>query len=379
MKVLYVDPQSSGNMCIYDKSLIANLDNAFSVVYLCNQHFSGVFDRDNVTVKVSFCYNESHGIKKVLSYLKSLWFVYKETKRCKPNIIHVQWIRIYALESRFYVWLAKRCEAKLVFTAHNILPHDTGTRYFNSFKRLYMGVDAIVVHDKKTQKELSEQFNINKDKLAVIPHGLLDYHIAEDTIQKEIESLCDELGIKEDTIVFSSLGNQEYYKGVDVLLDVWLSNKELFENSKCVLIIAGRNKDIDLTKAAAANNIYIDNRLVPDERLVAIMKRSDVVVLPYRKISQSGVLMLAIACGTPMLVTDIGGLADPQSIGNVGWKIKECDYELLSNQILQLIQDPVAVNEKKISNNAEWKKVQSEYSWSSIGQQTSKLYYSLFK
>jgi glycosyltransferase involved in cell wall biosynthesis len=54
---------------------------------------------------------------------------------------------------------------------------------------------------------------------------------------------------------------------------------------------------------------------VDDGELAACFARADVVVLPYREIDQSGVLATALAFGSPLVLTDVGGFAEVAAVG----------------------------------------------------------------
>lgn len=377
MKVFYIDPVSEGNLEIYDRSLLSNLSQDFDVTLMGNLHFHKEIPINGCKFETVFTYNDLGGVKKLISYLKSLWWIRKEIKRQKPDIVHIQWLKIPAFDVRFYLWIKRHYGVKIVFTAHNMLPHDSGSKYLKSFGRFYHGVDAVIVHDNNTKALLCSSFNVSDEKVNVIRHGILHYDLNEQLIEQELNDLKNKYRLSDDVLLFSILGNQNRYKGTDVLIDVWLSNKELRDNPKCALLIAGECKDFDLTEIQSVKNVIVENSHLSNERFFAMMKRTDVLLLPYRQISQSGVLLYAIDVRTPILVSDKGGLAEPLTIGNIGWKIKECDKKLLQERVMYVSANPGNVRQLKHENNTEWEKVQRAYSWCDIGVKTSILYRSL--
>src|SRR5208283_4800264 len=66
----------------------------------------------------------------------------------KPDIVHVQWTPLVR-KMPFEIWFmsfVKRMQIKLVYTVHNVLPHDTGKRFVPVFKQVYREMDALICH-----------------------------------------------------------------------------------------------------------------------------------------------------------------------------------------------------------------------------------------
>lgn len=373
MKIMYIDPMMGGSLAIYDMSLLRNIPSESKIIILGSSLYKDNVP-DNMTFEPIFTYNRKSGIKKILSYLGSLWRIYKRCRHLKPDVIHIQWLKIHGLDSKFYLYLKRKFGVKIVFTAHNILPHDTGEKYYKTYKNFYYHIDAVIVHDKNTQKEMCEKFNLPEKKVNVIPHGLILFKGNEKGIKEEGEKFVDKYGIKENVIVFSSMGVQGWYKGTDVLLDIWANNELFNKNPNCALVIAGQSNDLDLSPISGVENVYIENGLLSDDLFNAIMCRTNVLLLPYRRISQSGVNMTAINFRIPVLVTEVGGLAEPLSKADIGWSISSCNRKLLEEKMLYLLDNLDEVVRKKVNNDAEWEKVQRAYSWSGIGLTTYHLY-----
>ncbi|HHT03265.1 MAG TPA: glycosyltransferase family 4 protein, partial [Bacteroidales bacterium] len=102
-------------------------------------------------------------------------------------------------------------------------------------------------------------------------------------------------------------------------------------------------------------------------------KISDVVLLPYRKISQSGLLLTALNYEKPIIASSIGGLKDPFKHGDVGWLIEPNNVEELRDSILFILDNPNELD--KIKQNIEmWLSIKEYYDWKQIQQKTFNLY-----
>ncbi len=131
-----------------------------------------------------------------------------------PDLVHFQWFKVPKLDL-FFIKLIKRKNIKIVFTAHNVMPHNTGNKYFYDFKKIYEFVNRIVARTDKTKEEIISVFGINSNKIQVIPHGILDLNAYKNTPFKPKDTA------KDKEVVFSMLGNLGGYKEIDSLIDAW--------------------------------------------------------------------------------------------------------------------------------------------------------------
>jgi glycosyltransferase involved in cell wall biosynthesis len=359
----FIDPMSRNNLGEYDKNLLENI-HANEIVFFTSSGFQ--YDNvNNTRTIIKYNYHKLKGIKKILSYVKSqislLCFVFVYT----PDIIHFQWFKIplFDLLVLFVIKLLKS-DIKLINTAHNTLPHDTGNKYFYCYYIIYHLLDGIIVHTENTKKEINNMFGVSSKFIAVIPHGLL----GKNTVPfKKCNS----------KIIFSMTGVLQYYKGVDILLDAWTKNIKITNNDSIHLIIAGLSA-IPIDEIYSGKNITILNRFITNEEYIEITNLTDIGILPYRRISQSGVLLTLLANHKSVIVSNCGGLVEPFNIGNVGWVIPELSAASLSNIIINIANNPELIF-KMQSDSILWDKIDKYYSWERIGKLTLEFYNYLMK
>ncbi len=374
--IFYIDPMSYNNLALYDVALLNNEKSNFKIYYICNEKFSeNIFGE--VIVKKIFNYSDKNSLLKFLSYFISLIRIGLLIYRYSPKIIHIQWFKIPIIEYLFYSVLKLfRKELILIHTAHNILPHTHGKLDYLIYKLIYRFIDALIVHTEVSQIELIEIIGIKyQTKISIIPHGLLDYKFTDSQILEKIT----EIKIKStNKTILAVLGNQSYYKGIDLLSEIWLTTEELKDNRNLLLLIAGSGHIPNFDELQLIENVFIDNNFIDDITFISYMKMADIILLPYRKISQSGVLLTALTLRKPFLVSQLGGLMEPLKFGKIGWSVIPGDLESLRAKILYLSNNLDEVKAAK-TNFAVWEQIEIYYDWERIRQKTFCLYEKLSK
>jgi D-inositol-3-phosphate glycosyltransferase len=366
-KVFYIDPMSYSNLAVYDYGLLNN-NEKYEITFWGNIKYD--FQSINgVDSKLIFRYSDKNGFSKVISYLLSYFRILTSVFLKKPALIHIQWIKI-PLFDIFFNQFVKIISpnTKMIFTSHNIFPHNHSSFDKKLYSAYYQKVDSIITHSFNTKKELIELMNLDEKKIHVIYHGLLNFEIDQLHVNEKIKYFKNNYCLK-DKIVFSCLGLQSPYKGTDLVVK-YFSN-EMPDN--VFLIIAGKNDNINFDSIRGKKNIAIIERFLTEVEFFALLKITDVILLPYRDISQSGVLLTAINEQIPVIVSDAGGLSEPLDLGKIGWCFRKNNviefYEILDD----LIDNPNLIADIK-SNHDEWETVKKAYSWNDIKIKMFNLY-----
>lgn len=171
--IIYINPQSMRNLSIYDYGVMSEYK--YNIIYICSKYYDYKKLNDNIIQLKLFKYNKiSNPILKLLSYILSLINIFRVVLSEKPDVIHIQWFRVPVIDYFFYSLLKATTRARIVYTAHNVLPHNSGKKYFKIFKRAYNIFDKIIVHTQRTKEEICSTFNIPQNKINIIRHGLLE-------------------------------------------------------------------------------------------------------------------------------------------------------------------------------------------------------------
>lgn len=377
--IFFIDPQSYRNLSAYDYSVLCKIKD-FDAHYLCSKYYDNK-KHDWVKHHPVFSYNHIKGnVAKALCYIFNYLQVLMLILRFRPSLIHLQWVRLPQFDYYFYKIVMCVFRTKLVYTAHNILPLHIGDRQKKIYGKLYDLATKIIVHTEDTKLQLLQLFRLDENKVAVIQHGILklEYDPKIYELHKADYDKHYQLG---GLTVFTSLGVQCKYKGTDIIADVWAETPELNQNDHCKLLLVGKQQDVDLTRLNHISNVIVDNRIIPNEEYYYLLTHTDVYLLTYRKtsFSQSGALMTAMTEKIPVLVTEVGGLADPLKIADIGWCINDVlQKEQLRDMMIRILNETDKICSIKADSEG-WNRINDYYGWERISLQTQALYHTLLK
>ncbi len=368
--IFFIDPMSYGNLAVYDYNLL-KYNNSHDVFFFGSAYYDYKKISSPTQFFPFFTYNKKKNkLSKVLSYIHSILYLSYLSFKHKPNIVHIQWIRLWAIDILFLIFL-KLLKVKVVYTAHNVLPHESKKRTWIQYKYYYKILTTIIVHTEESKSKLVDLFSIDPLKISVIPHGLLD--LCKDRGQVELmkKEINEKLKL-DNKIVFSILGLQSFYKGSDLVCKLWAENEELHD-SKYQLLFWGKNNNINTSAIKNIHNVSIVNRYLSNEEFLAAIQLTSVLLMPYRVISQSGVLLTAINESIPFLVSSAGSLKEPLDFANVGWYMGEANYENLQDSVVNIIRNESEIYNFK-NNKEGWMVLQNKFSWDKISNNTFQLY-----
>lgn len=233
----------------------------------------------------------------------------------------------------------------VVLTIHDPEPH-LGARLHGKHRvlqRLWRRrADELVVHSDDLVAVLGAN-----GAAAVVPHGA------------DVHDLPDPVPAAPRVLMF---GRLEPYKGLGVLLEamegVWEQRPEVR------LTVAGTGSE----GALLPDDVRIDARLgyLPESRVDEVFGDASVVVLPYVDASQSGVGLLALARGIPVVVSKVGGLPDLALDGS--YVVPPGDAGSLAAAILAHVDDGFDVRRRVLDLAFE------RFSWSTVAQLTTDVY-----
>ncbi|MBK8501185.1 MAG: glycosyltransferase [Saprospiraceae bacterium] len=202
----------------------------------------------------------------------------------------------------------KKCNAKIIGLVDNLIPHEHRpgdkvlTTYFMS------SIDYFVVLSEKVRQDIAS-FKVNKP-IIKLPHPVYDSY--GESVSKE-ESR-DRLGLEHQSTYLLFFGFVRPYKGLDLLLKA-LADPVLTDSSVNLIIAGEFYEKIDRYKQLI-ESLKIGQRIrlcpgyVPNQEVKYYFSACDLVALPYRSATQSGIAPIAFNFGKPVLTTNVGGLPE---------------------------------------------------------------------
>ena len=244
---------------------------------------------------------------------------------------------------------------KIIAIADNIIPHEKriGDTFFTRY--FVKSCDAFVSLSESVLDDISMFTDSTFKKF--IPHPI--YDIFGDIILKE--KAIENLGLKPIHKHLLFFGFVRKYKGLDLMLKAMADSRIIDLGIK--LIIAGEFYDDKseytdmIADLGIAENIIMKSNFIPADKVKDYFCAADMVTQTYRTATQSGVTQIAYSFNRPMLVTDVGGLAEIVPNNKVGYVISQNPTEI-ADAIIDFYTNS---KEEYFSNNTRLEK--KRFSW----------------
>jgi len=224
---------------------------------------------------------------------------------------------------------------KVVSILDNIIPHEKriGDNLFAKY--FVSSVDAFVAMSKSVVNDVN-LFDKKKPK-AFCPHPLYDNFGEKLTREKALANL----GLSRDQHYMLFFGFIRDYKGLDLLLKAYADKR--FDSLNVKLIIGGEfynnqeqyfalEKELELQ-----GKVIWANDFIPNDEVKNYFCAADIIVQPYKSATQSGVTQIAYHFEKPMLVTNVGGLAEIVPDGKVGYTVNP-DEKDIANALVDFFE-----------------------------------------
>lgn len=205
--------------------------------------------------------------------------------------------------------VAKHTSATQLFVCENLISHESRkvdvmlTRMALQYGDVFMALSGAV------KKEIEYFFSEKPVYQIAVP--IYDCYTVEPDLTKE--AARKRLGIDSKHVILF-FGYIREYKGLDVLIDAMPSILKQIPDAHLLIVGESYEKISRYTDQIAQlglqKNTTLINKFVPNEEVGLYFTAGDVVCLPYRSATQSGPLNIAYGMGKPVIVTDVGGLAE---------------------------------------------------------------------
>ena len=286
---------------------------------------------------------------------------------------HIFYTNILVL---FNLLLVKLVKGKVVLTIHDVTSFADRNRSSFIANLIYKLTDAVLTHNEFSKEEFIKFTSISKNDIHIVPHGNYTQFL---NIRKDKNQSRAKLDLPQDKTILLFFGMIKKVKGLEVLLKSM--RKIIDKNPEVVLLIAGKpwennfsiyQKIIDENNLS--ENVILHTKFIDYEDVEHYYCSSDLVILPYKKIYQSGVLMMTLSYERPALVSDLPPLKEVITDNENGFLFASENEEDLTNKILKIISDKDNLEKVRLKGIET---VNTKYGWDEIGRLTKKAYQTL--
>ena len=274
------------------------------------------------------------------------------------------WLPFFAPAFASSVGPLRRRGTRVVLVCDNLVPHErrpfdaSFTRWMLSHSDGYLVMSESVERDLDRLKPGAERRRVLHPLYAQFDRGRFTR-----------EQARERLGLEGEVVLF--FGYIRRYKGLDTLLEAW---PQVRARRPATLVVAGEfYEDPEpyrrLARAAGGEpHVRLLDRYLPDDEVEAVFKAADVVVLPYRSATQSGVTHVAYALGVPVIITDVGGLGETVKGEETGLVVPPANPAALAEAIVRYFEEGLSPRLR-----AGVEKVRREHSWDALADRTLEL------
>lgn len=322
---------------------------------------------------------DSNKISKGINYISAWRKVISLIKEKKIDILHVQWFLLSPIDY-YFISKAKKLGIKILVTIHDILPFNTKFYDYKYHKKIYQIADSIIVQGEVNKTKLLNLFpdieNL-QSKTVYIPHGnFVDY--VEEVKKNDARKY---LNLPENKVILLFFGQIKKVKGLDVLIKAM---KQVCDKRKDVLlVIAGKVWDDNfevydklINENGLTDFIRGDIKYIADQDVKYYFGSSDVVILPYKNVYQSGVVQLAYSYKKPVIATNVGAFKEVVENEISGLLVPPDNVECLSNAILSMINDKEKLDKYGVNG---YKIINDKFGWPEIASKVYNIYSLLIK
>lgn len=298
-----------------------------------------------------------------LSWIKTGKYI----KSLKPKLLIIKfWIPFMGPALGTVARIAKKNKrTKVISIIDNIIPHEKRpgdkalASYFVKYADGFITMSEAVMTDLKT---------FTKSKPAIFtPHPIYD-NFGEKIEKNHAREL---LNLDKNGKYLLFFGFIRDYKGLDLLLSAMAD--ERIKKLGIKAVIAGEF----YTDRAPYDKIIEDNHLkdnvilatdfIPDSKVGLYFSSADLVVQPYKDATQSGVTQIAYSFEKPMVVTNVGGLAEIVPHGKAGY-VTEVSAKAIADAIVDFYE-----NDREADMVEFCKKEKHKYSWETLTEKINEL------
>jgi glycosyltransferase involved in cell wall biosynthesis len=274
---------------------------------------------------------------------RAAWALRRHVRRHEIDVVVVSMEQIWHWAA---LWLLPR-RVRVLFTLHDGAQHPGEESLVRSVcGRLELGrADALVCLSHSVAVTAAERAGDRPVYESVLPADAT----AADTVR--------ELPAEPAPIVVGFFGRLLTYKGIDLFEEAAVELAARSDRYRFRVVGQGP------AEVTPMPGLEVRRGWVSEEDVEAVVAGFDVLLLPYREASQSGVIGLAVAAGVPIVATPVGGLTEQITLSGAGLLADEVTGASVAAAVERLRTDPALY--AQLSARA-LRSAREELSWSRV-------------
>lgn len=290
----------------------------------------------------------------------------RELKRMKPDLIVVAfWLPFMAPCQGTIARIARRNRhTRVTGLVHNMIPHEhrPGDRLFARY--FANSVDGYVAMSDAVLADI-DLFDTTQPRV-FCRHPLYDNFGTHATREESVQFL----GLDPQYRYMLFFGLIRDYKGLDILLQAYADPRLREENVRLIVageFYSGSEKYFEMEKQLGLEGLIVwKSDFVPNSEVRYCFGAADLIVQPYKSATQSGVAQIAYHFEKPMLVTNVGGLAEIVPDGVAGYVV-EPDAARIADRLVDFFRE-----DRKDQFTEGLRQEKKKYSWTNMARSVIK-------
>jgi glycosyltransferase involved in cell wall biosynthesis len=232
----------------------------------------------------------------------------------------------------------RRIKKPVLIIAENVISHES--RWIDVFltKIALQTADRFLVLSKVVEAEIKKIY----PEIRVFRSSLPIYDCYQTREQLTQQQAQQQLGLEGKNVILF-FGYIRQYKGLmNLIVALPLIRKQV---GNAHLLVVGEFYDnpqpyLDtINRLGLSNNITIVNEYVANEAVHLYFTAANLAVLPYNEATQSGILSIAYGFAKPVVITDVGGLAELVDDGKTGFIVPPRDIPKLAESVIRYFKE----------------------------------------
>lgn len=333
--IVHMYAGTSGSAGLYIKEIYSALNGNFTQELIVNYYYpfkegKKVFYKfSELSAPYKFCCNRIRLMIRFAELCFALIYSFILILTHKVKVLNYNLTSDLKLEYFFLLSIKKLTKTKILITCHDILPfanknQESLKKRIQIKNRFFRLADYLIVHNSNSINDLKKYYDISSCILEY-PFPLMD-------LNKLFVRNKTDTNPRNAKFVVGMFGHFRLEKGLDILIEGW---NEFYESSKNVeLVLAGNLLDSNTYNldGLQKKQVTIISNFIDDISYYNLIARSDLVILPYKSGTNSGIPSSVLSLNTLVLTSDIPMFKNNQLIAS-DFLFKANDSRSLSEKL----------------------------------------------